>query len=485
MSREAAWDRVLDALRRTGLLVGQVPGDLAPAGITADSRTATAGMLFLAIPGSERDGHDFIPDAVSRGAAGVLLERSVACGAPVLQVRDARRASAVVARAWYGDPSAGMVLVGVTGTNGKTTTAGITRHLLNAGGDAGLIGTLGAFDGDGAPVESSAGTLTTPGPIELQATFAAMAARGVHRLVMETSSHSLHQGRLDGVSFGGAIFTNLTRDHLDYHPSMEDYLAAKLRLLDLLQPGAVTAVNADDPAWAVISTRPGVVRFGLGPDADLRAVDLVTTAEGSRFRLAGRFGEREVALPLSGSFNVANALGAAAVALGLGGSLEAVAARLATAPQVPGRMERLAVEPCVVLRDYAHTPDALERVLETLRPLTAGRLIVLFGCGGDRDRGKRPEMGRIVARLADLAWVTSDNPRTEDPERILDDILAGMDGAPVRRLVDRRAAIAGALADAGAGDTLVLAGKGHETYQIVGTTKHPFDEKVIVEELLG
>jgi UDP-N-acetylmuramoyl-L-alanyl-D-glutamate--2,6-diaminopimelate ligase len=303
---------------------------------------------------------------------------------------------------------------------------------------------------------------------------------------METSSHSLDQGRLDGLMFEGVIFTNLTQDHLDYHRTMEHYLAAKLRLLGLTSRDAVVAVNADDPAWSVIARTPRTVTFGLHPDADLRAVEPVADVTGCRFRVEGRFGIGEVRLPLPGRFNIANALGAAACALGTGLSLAEVVDRLASAPQVPGRMERIAAEPCLILRDYAHTPDALERALETLRPLTAGRLIVVFGCGGDRDRGKRPIMGRIAGTRSDFPIVSSDNPRTEDPERIIDEVVAGLPaGVPHLRISDRREAIREALSMARAGDTILLAGKGHETYQVLGTEKVPFDERDIVLGLLG
>ncbi|MBS1240626.1 MAG: hypothetical protein H6R40_53, partial [Gemmatimonadetes bacterium] len=475
---------VIDAVRRAGLL--QAAPEVLPgvSHLTADSRAVVPGTLFLAVPGTRTDGHAFVPDAVGRGAAMVLVDRPTTTAVPELMVRDARVAAVIAARAWYGDPSAAMRLIGITGTNGKTTTTGIMRHLLNRRGDAGSIGTLGAFDGQGVPVPSVAGSLTTPGPVDLQATFAALAERGVTRVAMEASSHSLDQGRLDGLVFHGAVFTNLTRDHLDYHRSMEAYLAAKLRLLGLLAPGATIAVNSDDRAWDAIPRSAGLIRFGLQPQADVRATELALTADGSRFRIEGRFGRREIRLPLPGEFNVANALGAAACGLGLGLPLDEVAERLNTAPQVAGRMERLVTEPCVVLRDYAHTPDALARVLRSLRPLTPGRLVVVFGCGGDRDRGKRPLMGQVAAELADQAIVTSDNPRTEDPERIIDEIVAGMPTRGYLRIPDRREAIGRALGLVTDGDTLLLAGKGHEDYQIIGTTKYPFDEGRIVRDLV-
>jgi UDP-N-acetylmuramoyl-L-alanyl-D-glutamate--2,6-diaminopimelate ligase len=311
-----------------------------------------------------------------------------------------------------------------------------------------------------------------------------MLQRGVSHVAMETSSHSLDQGRLDGLSFAAGVFTNLTRDHLDYHGTMAAYLASKLRLSTLLQLGGVEVVNLDEHAWHAMQPRSPRITFGLDPSADVRATGVVLDAGGSRFVLTGRFGTAEVSLPLLGDFNVANALAAAATGLALGQPLTRVVRRLATVPQVPGRMERISDTPCIVLRDYSHTPDSLERALTSLRPLTRGRLIVVFGCGGDRDRGKRPIMGRIAGELADLAIATSDNPRTEDPDAIIDDIEQGMGGLEHRRITDRLAAIQAALSEARPGDTVLLAGKGHETYQVIGTEQLPFDEREIVQELV-
>ncbi|HXE58403.1 MAG TPA: UDP-N-acetylmuramoyl-L-alanyl-D-glutamate--2,6-diaminopimelate ligase [Gemmatimonadales bacterium] len=468
------------ALRREELLVAAPEGEVAVAGVSADTRALRAGELYVAIRGSEVDGHRFVRDAVAKGAAAVVVEAPQGCGAPEVVVRDGRRAAVALGRAWYRDPGSRLSLIGVTGTNGKTTTTGLIRHLLNAGNRAGSIGTLGAFDGAGRPVPSTAGNLTTPGPIDLHATLAAMLERGATHVAMEASSHSLDQGRLDGLTFAAAVFTNLTRDHLDYHRTMEEYLAAKLRLAGHLAPEGVLVVNLDDPAWVALPRGGRRVTFGLHPDADVRAEEIRLGNDGSRFRLAGRFGGGEVRLPLLGDFNVANALGAAACALGLGRPLAEVLERLSASPQVPGRMELLLDRPFVVLRDYAHTPDALERALRTVRPLTRGRLIVVFGCGGDRDRGKRPVMGRLAAELADLAIVTSDNPRTEDPEAIIDEIERGMGEVPHLRLADRLEAIHAALAAAKPDDTVLLAGKGHETYQVIGREKLPFDERAIV-----
>ncbi len=478
------WTELLDELRRSDLLVSAPATAPSPTALSVDSRSAGPGSVYIAVRGSQADGHRFVPDAIRRGAAAVVVETATGTAPTEIVVRDGRRAALMLGAAWFGHPARSLTLIGVTGTNGKTTTTGLIRHLLNASGSSASIGTLGAFDGRGGPVASTAGMLTTPGPIDLQATLAAFVERGVDRVTMEASSHSLEQGRLDGLSFAAGVFTNLTRDHLDYHGTMESYLAAKLRLGSMLVESGVEVVNLDDVAWQGLPARSRRVTFGAHPAADVRAAQVVLDAAGSRFRLEGCFGEGDVSLPLLGDFNVANALAAGACALGLGMSVAEVATRLSSSPQVPGRMELLSTTPCVVLRDYAHTPDALERALTTLRRLTAGRVIVVFGCGGDRDKGKRPLMGRIAAERADLAIVTSDNPRTEDPAAIIEDIEQGMGGAAHLRIPDRLAAIHAALEQARAGDTVLLAGKGHETYQILGTDRVPFDEREIVAKMV-
>jgi UDP-N-acetylmuramoyl-L-alanyl-D-glutamate--2,6-diaminopimelate ligase len=432
-----------------------------------------------------QDGHAYVADAAARGAAAALVETPQQVDLPQVVVKDGRRAAAVAAETWFERPAARLQLVGVTGTNGKTTSVFLARHVLGALWPMGAIGTLGAFDAAGAPVESEAGNLTTPGPIDLQATLAALVARGAGGAAMEVSSHSLDQGRVDGLQFRAAIFTNLTRDHLDYHKTPEAYFQAKAKLSAYLAADGLEVVNADDPAWQRL--RRGRRRVTFGERAgEVRAKNVRLDAQGAQFDLVTPTGGPvPVRLPLLGHFNVANALGVAACAWGLGVPIETVADRLTSAPQIPGRMERIASDPCTVLRDYAHTPDALERALETVRGITApgGRVIIVFGAGGDRDRGKRAPMGEIAARLADVAVATSDNPRTEDPDRILDDVEAGMGSRPHYRVVERRAAIGQALELARLGDTVLLAGKGHETYQIIGTTKHPFDEREVVHEL--
>ncbi len=476
---------LVDLLRPSGLLITAPDGDPVIGGLSVDSREITPGALFIALPGVTADGHDFIPLAVASGAGAVVAERDVSTTVPVVVVRDSRRAAELLAAAWYHHPAKALQIVGVTGTNGKTTTTGLVRHLLGTGNDAGSIGTLGAYDGAGERVPSTAGSLTTPGPVDLQRTLRGMADRGVHWIAMEASSHALHQHRLDAIEFAGGVFTNLTREHLDYHPTMDDYLEAKLRLATLVRPDGVLSCNADDPAWTPLLADPRTISWGLTEGATLRVSEVHYLTAGSRFVLDGRFGRAEVGLPLPGDFNVANAAAAAALALGLGRPLDEVVTRLESAPQVPGRMERIIDAPFHVLRDYAHTPDAVERLLRTLRAITPGRILLVFGCGGDRDRGKRAIMGELAAQGADLTILTSDNPRSEDPDRIIDDIVERMPKASYQRELDRYVAIASALGQARPGDTVILMGKGHETYQHVGSVKEPFDEKAIVLGLMG
>ncbi len=477
---------LVTVLRAHHLLIDASTGDdISVASLAVDSRLVEPGTLFLAERGSQVDGHDFIASAIARGAVAVIAERALALPVPCVVVTDGRAAVRVLAAFWFDHPADRVTLVGITGTNGKTTTTTMVRHLLNAANDAGSIGTLGAFDADGRVVPSTAGSLTTPGALDLQGTFRRLVDIGVRRVAMECSSHALEQQRLDGLHYRVGVFTNLTREHLDYHGTMAAYLAAKLRLADLVAPDGVLAVAADDPAWAPLLADARTITWGTAPTADVRADHLVSDLTGTSFDMTGRFGARRVAIPFLGEFNVSNALAAATVALALGESLETVVDRLASAPQVPGRLERLAEAPVTVLRDYAHTPDAMQRVLATLRPLIPGRLLLLFGCGGDRDRGKRPVMGRVAAAGADLVMLTEDNPRTEDPERILDDIVAEMPTDSYRRCVDRAEGIRRLLAEARPGHLVLLAGKGHETYQIIGKEYLPFDEREIVREALA
>ena len=477
---------IADALREAGLLES-VRGEL-PRAVTAvsdDSRAMRAGALFLAVRGAERDGHDYLDAARAAGAVAALVADPSRTTLPALVVTDTRRAAAVAAAAFHGFPARQLRLVGVTGTNGKTTTVGMLRHLLDEpSARAASIGTLGILVGsEGAPMEGGSG-LTTPGPVELQRVLRALLDQGVRTVAMETSSHALHQQRVEGLRFDAAVFTNLTRDHLDYHVTMEAYLAAKALLIGLLTDDGAAVVNADDPAWEALPAARRTITFGLERGGDVRASGIRFSPRGSDWSLDVGGERHQVALPLIGDFNIANALAAGAAAWTLGLPAAEVAARLSSMPQVPGRLEIVHERP-TVLRDYAHTPDALERALAAVRPFTTGALTVVFGCGGDRDRGKRPEMGRIAEAGADRAIVTSDNPRTEDPERILDDIEAGMTRGRHQRIEDRRTAIAQAIAAAGEDDVILLAGKGHETYQIRGTVKHPFDERAIVREIIA
>jgi UDP-N-acetylmuramoyl-L-alanyl-D-glutamate--2,6-diaminopimelate ligase len=480
---------ITSALERAGLLVtttGTLP-DIITA-ITDDSRAVGADSLFVAVRGSERDGHDFLSAAAGAGAGAVIVEDPSRTTLPSVVVRDGRRAAAVAAAAFYREPATTMRFIGVTGTNGKTTTVGMLRHLLDQrAGRSASIGTLGTLIGSaGEAAPAAGGSLTTPGPIELQRTLRALADAGVRTVAMEVSSHSLHQRRTEGVHFAAAVFTNLTRDHLDYHGTMEAYFAAKASLVAQLAAGGAAVVNADDRAWDALPRAPRRVTFGSGVNgADVRAEDVRYDAGGSSWRLVTPAASAMVHLPLIGDFNVANALAAAAAAFAIGMDVTTIAERLAAQPQVPGRLEIIGDRP-MVLRDYAHTPDALERAITALRPFTRGSLIVMFGAGGDRDRGKRALMGEVAARLADRVIITSDNPRTEDPESILSEIATALTPGRYERIEDRRAAIERAIEIADpARDVVLLAGKGHEDYQVRGTTKYPFDEKQIVGEILA
>ncbi|HYR08776.1 MAG TPA: UDP-N-acetylmuramoyl-L-alanyl-D-glutamate--2,6-diaminopimelate ligase [Longimicrobium sp.] len=458
--------------------------------VTADSRQVRVGALFCAWKGTANDSHQYLGQVFESGAAGTVVEQCMEdIPTPQLCVTDGRLGAAYAAAEFFGDPWEQMTLVGVTGTNGKTTTAAMLRHLLSADGPAAYIGTLGAIGADGEVIPGTEG-LTTPGPVEAARWLRHFLDEGVARVAMEVSSHALDQARMAAARFDAAVFTNLTHDHLDYHETMEAYREAKLRLLHLLKPTGAAILNADDPAWRDVASPIGrTVRFGVerAGEADVAAEGMHAGAGGMEFTLRTPDGAAPVALPIFGGFNVSNAVAAAAVLWSLGWEVDRIARALGTLPQVPGRLERIAGPPqsATVLRDYAHTPDALERALEAVRPLVGGRLIVVFGAGGDRDAAKRAEMGRIAAAGADLVIVTSDNPRTEDPERILDGIESGMGSAPRLRISDRREAIRTALTEGRADDLVLLAGKGHETYQIIGTEKRPFDERAIVQEILA
>jgi UDP-N-acetylmuramoyl-L-alanyl-D-glutamate--2,6-diaminopimelate ligase len=477
---------IASALAERGLLV-RVEGELpaAATGIADDSRRVQPGNLFVAVRGWDSDGHDFLDAAGERGAIAAIVEDATRTTLPSLVVREGRRAAAIAAATSYANPARNLTMLGVTGTNGKTTSTSIMRHLFDDGaGSSASIGTLGVLIGSAGEVLPGGSGLTTPGPVELQRILRALVDRGVRTVAMEVSSHSLEQRRVDGLEFDVAVFTNLTRDHLDYHGTMEAYLQAKARLIEYLKKGGTAVTNADAPEWASLKPAPNRLSFAVRAPADICARNVRYTPDGSEWTLQTPRGSAPVKLPLIGDVNVENGLAAAAAAFARGELPAAIGERLSSVPQVAGRLEIISTQP-TVLRDYAHTPDALERTLRTARVFTRGKLIVVFGCGGDRDKGKRPIMGDIAARGADCAIVTSDNPRTEDPDAIIDDIEVGMLGKKHERVTDRMAAIRRALDLAKDGDIVLLAGKGHETYQIRGTTSYPFDEKEIVKEMTG
>ena len=471
---------------RLGLLFHDPPPSAANVEISSlayDNRQVREGTLFFCVRGYTRDGHDFASEAIARGAAALVVERPLNLGVPEVQVPSVRVAMAPAAARFHGDPTARLQTVGVTGTNGKTTTAFLVRALLEAAGRrTGLLGTVKSVIGG---VEHEV-LRTTPEAIDLQRTFAEMLDAGDEACVMEVSSHALALHRADAIHFAAGIFTNLTQDHLDFHETMEQYYEAKRLLFTELAP-AHAVVNVDDPYGARLAAELDgtAITFALEHDASYRAGAVQTGLDGSHFAVRGPDGVFELSSPLTGRFNVSNVLGAFATARALGVNADTAIEAIAASGQVPGRFESVAEgQDYAVLVDYAHTPDSLQNVLEAARPLTSGRLHVVFGCGGDRDRGKRPLMGEIAARLADRVIVTSDNPRSEDPGAIIDEILAGS-GGDVEHEVDRRVAIDRAIATAERGDVVVIAGKGHEQGQeFEAGRKIPFDDVTVVRESL-
>jgi UDP-N-acetylmuramoyl-L-alanyl-D-glutamate--2,6-diaminopimelate ligase len=464
--------------------------DLAVDGLCFHSAEARAGNLFFAIRGAKNDGALYAQQAVARGACAVVAEEALSLPVPVLVVGDAREALADAARYYYRDPSRAVAVIGVTGTNGKTTTAHLIRGCLQADRrQVGLLGTI-AYEFGGRRIPAAN---TTPDPVRIHGYLREMADRFASACVMEVSSHSLDQQRVRGVRFATGVFTNLTQDHLDYHGSMAAYRAAKAKLFASLQPGACAVLNRDDPSAVAMADelRTGVrtLWYGLDPAADVRAEHVRLGPDGTRFSMVMPNGRVELFLRLVGLHNVHNALAAAASALSLGASELTVAGALEDARAVPGRLELveapmggpLAASGAVrTFVDYAHTPDALDKVCGTLAEVAEGRLHVVFGCGGDRDRSKRAPMAAAVARHADCAYLTSDNPRSEDPEAILDEMEAGLHGSDVQafRVVDRAEAIRAAIRAAEPGDTVLIAGKGHETYQIFKDSVVPFDDRL-------
>jgi UDP-N-acetylmuramoyl-L-alanyl-D-glutamate--2,6-diaminopimelate ligase len=460
--------------------------DLAVDGLAFHSAEVRPGNLFFAIRGAKNDGTIYAQQAVARGAVALVAEEALPVPVPVLVVPNARVALADAARYYYRDPSRAVSVVGVTGTNGKTTTSHLIRGCLQADRrQVGLLGTI-AYEFGGRRIPAAN---TTPDPVRIQGYLREMADRFASACVMEVSSHSLDQDRVRGVRFATAVFTNLTQDHLDYHGTMAAYRDAKARLFAALGAGATAILNRDDPASVAMAEACGtgvrVVWFGLSPEADIRAEHVRPGPDGTRFTMVMPNGRVEMFLRLVGLHNVQNALAAAAAALSLGASELTVASALEDARSVPGRLELVEAPLGGASRvrtfvDYAHTPDALDKVCGTLAELCEGRLHVVFGCGGDRDRGKRAPMAAAVGRHAHAAYLTSDNPRSEDPEAILDQMEVGLAGTQreVHRIVDRAEAIRAAIKVAAPGDTVLIAGKGHETYQIFRDSVVPFDDRL-------
>lgn len=457
-----------------------------------DSRRATAGALFFALQGALADGAQFARDAVSAGAVAVVAESAIpGLSVPVAQVADARVAMADVAATFHGKPSEELRAVAVTGTNGKTTTAFLLKHLLDSAHlRCGLLGTIRYVIGD----EAIPAARTTPESADVQELLARMVASSNRAVAMEVSSHALVQHRVRGIEWDAAIFTNLTQDHLDYHKTMDAYFDAKASLFETMyrQTGrrGKAIVNLDDRYGTFLIERvpkdAKPITYGLGARSDFRAIDARSDVHGTQFKLEAKGRQYLVRTPLIGRFNVYNSLAALAATSSMGLELRAMIQSLSDAPQVPGRLERVpARRNFSVYVDYAHTDDALTNVLSTLRELRPNRLVVVFGCGGDRDRAKRPLMARSAAQHADYTIVTSDNPRSEDPGKIIADILPGMRGAPHETIVDRSDAIHHAVSLAGHGDIVLIAGKGHETYQEVNGVRTPFDDVSVARNAIA
>ena len=456
--------------------------------VYSDSRQVTPGSLFVALRGSKEDGTRYIPDALEKGAQVIVTESAdwpVGVPAPcVLRVPDARRCLQSLAWRFYGEACQGMRIIGITGTNGKTTITYLVESILRkAGKKCGVVGTINSRLGDTVWPSSN----TTPGLVENFSFLSNIASRGAEACVMEVSSHGLHQGRVDGVPFSQAVLTNVTQDHLDYHRSMEDYFLAKARLFVTLSPQSTAVINGDDIyGRRLCSLTKGLVRtYGVDTESDYMAEDIRLTLEGTAFQMVTPSGRFPVNSALVGRHNVYNILAACAVCLGENISSENIQAGVHVCSAVPGRMEAIRCgQPFQVFIDYAHTEDALQNVLRSIKAISPARIILVFGCGGDRDTGKRPKMGRVASELADQVVVTNDNPRTEDPRKIIDQILSGFSHDRYHVIPDRAAAIEAAVQDACPGDVVLIAGKGHENYQIFKDQTVPFDEHTIVRQCL-
>lgn len=475
--------KLSELLKDTDVLTLAAPSECEIGGVSYDSRKVKLGDAFVAISGFETDGYKYIPSAVEKGAAVVISDRVPQVDIPYVLVRDCRRALALLSRNFFGDPAGEMQIIGITGTNGKTTTTYLLKHLLEdtIGAKVGLIGTNGNMIGS----EFIHTERTTPESFELQQLFAEMKSAGCTHVVMEVSSHSLVLSRVAGIDFAVGAFTNLTQDHLDFHHTMDEYAAAKAMLFSVCRVGCI---NIDDK-WADNMMKNAPCRLltysADGKEASLVAENIKLSAKGVSFTASCDGKRADVSLAIPGKFSVYNALNTIAVGLALGINLDDCAKAMKTAHGVKGRMELVPTDgDYTIVIDYAHTPDALENALKALRADHNGRLVALFGCGGDRDRTKRPIMGAIAADNADFVIVTSDNPRTEQPQSIIDEILVGLEGKKTEHIAicDRAEAIKWAIDNHRANDVILLAGKGHEDYQVVGHEKHHMDEREIVAE---
>ncbi len=477
--------KLSELLSNLEILESTADPELEITGVSYDSRRTQPGDLFVAIRGFETDGHRYIPKALEKGAAAVLCEQAPGADAPYIRIGDCRYGLAIVSREFFGNPAAGMKLIGFTGTSGKTSSTHIMKQVLESAGGAkvGLIGTNGNMIGDRLLHTEH----TTPESYELHRLFRQMADEGCTHVVMEVSSHSLTLERVAGLWFDAAVFTNLSQDHLDLHGTMDEYAAAKRKLFSQC---AAACINMDDERGAYMAggAHGPVFRYSVrSNDADLTAKDIRLTASGVRFAAVHGDELALIHLAIPGMFSVYNALSVISACMALGMSLADCAAGMEKATGVKGRMESVPTDgDFTVIIDYSHKPDALEKALRALRPVTKGRLIVVFGCGGDRDRGKRPIMGEVAAANADLVVVTSDNPRTEEPMAIIREILPGLNGSrtPAKVICDRTEAIGWAIDNARRGDVILVAGKGHEEYQIIGHEKHHMDEREIVADRL-
>lgn len=464
--------------------------------ITADSRQVVPGSLFVALKGNTVDGHQFVLQAVEQGAAAIVAERAFdRLPIPQIVVRNTRDVIPILASVFYGHPSKSMKVIGVTGTNGKTTTTHLIDKILSDQGHVtGLIGTINKRIGNQLFDMAN----TTPEALELQETFFQMKQLQTEYAVIEVSSHALDLKRTAGTDFHIAVFTNLTQDHLDFHGSMEEYRIAKGKFFarlgntygSRLEENAFAVINADDSSAEYFrqQTTAQIITYGIDREADVRAVNLQIKPDGASFTLQSFAGTLDISLQMTGKFSVYNALAAAAACLCEGVELSAIKQSLESVSGVSGRFERVrAGQDFTVIVDYAHTPDSLENVLKTIREFAAGNVYTVVGCGGDRDRGKRPKMAKIAADYSDVAILTSDNPRTEDPERILDDMEAGLTDVSrdrYLRLTDRTDAIRYAIANAKQEDVILIAGKGHETYQIIGRTKYHYDDREVAAKAI-